>query len=97
VLLTNELQVLGVKTVNTGSLKQVLVDVSQIIKIALLSNASQIVLAHNHPSGRCEPSRADLELTSKVKKAADLFDITVADHIILTANSHFSFDTHSVL
>ncbi len=91
VLLTNKLQVLGVKTVNTGSLRQVLVDVPQIIKVTLLANTAQIVLAHNHPSGICEPNRADIELTSTVKKAADLFEINVADHIILTANSHYSF------
>ncbi|MCP4231179.1 MAG: hypothetical protein GY771_13655, partial [bacterium] len=46
---------------------------------------------HNHPSGDTTPSKADLELTAELKKAANAVDIVVHDHIIIGKNSHYSF------
>ena len=49
------------------------------------------MLFHNHPSGSCFPSRADDQLTQKIKSAAELFDIRVLDHLIVTDTTYFSY------
>lgn len=54
-----------------------------IVKRALAHNASALILAHNHPSGLCEPSQADVQLTEHLKKALALIDIRVLDHFIV--------------
>jgi DNA repair protein RadC len=53
--------------------------------------ASSIILAHNHPSGNLKPSKADLDITQKIKEGAVYFDITVLDHLIIAGNDFFSF------
>lgn len=55
------------------------------------------MLAHNHPSGSLKPSRADQELTNKIKYAAQLHDITVLDHIIITGDTYLSFADEGLL
>jgi DNA repair protein RadC len=55
------------------------------------------VLCHNHPSGSLKPSRADEELTKKIKEAARFFDITVTDHLIVSENGYYSFADEGIL
>ena len=71
--------------------------VKKINQIALKSNASSIILAHNHPSGNEKPSEADKRLTSKIHSAGLLLEISVLDHIILTADSFYSFADEGLL
>jgi DNA repair protein RadC len=61
------------------------------MKKALDVLATSIIICHNHPSGNLQPSRADEELTQKIRHGALFFDITVLDHIILTEDSYYSF------
>ncbi|MBP3498248.1 MAG: DNA repair protein RadC, partial [Alistipes sp.] len=68
-----------------------------IFKRALELLATQIIIAHNHPSGSSEPSQADITLTKRIKEAATLFDINLIDHIIITATSSYSFRSHRLL
>jgi len=58
------------------------------IQIALKSNASSIILAHNHPSGNIQPSEQDIRLTRKNKEAGLILDLQVIDHIILTCEGY---------
>jgi len=53
------------------------------------SFASQIVLAHNHPSGNLKPSDADISITRKIKDGARQLDITLLDHIIVTSDERY--------
>jgi DNA repair protein RadC len=53
------------------------------VKQALADNAAAVILAHNHPSGVCEPSQADIRITERLKKALALVDIRVLDHVIV--------------
>tara|TARA_R110002096_G_scaffold517_8_gene3073 strand:+ start:6343 stop:6849 length:507 start_codon:yes stop_codon:yes gene_type:complete len=76
--------VLGYFLVGIGSTKGITIDIKHIIQTALQCNAQAIILCHNHPSGNINPSSADLTVTKSIKKAANLFDISVLDHIILT-------------
>ena len=62
-----------------------------IVKRALSQNAAAVVLAHNHPSGVTDPSRADKELTYQMKKALELIDVRLLDHIIVGEGPCASF------
>ncbi|MGL1834809.1 RadC family protein [Rhodocyclaceae bacterium SMB388] len=69
-----------------GTLSQTSVYPREVVKLALAHNAAAVILAHNHPSGACEPSNADELLTRSLKAALDLVDIRVLDHFIVTAH-----------
>lgn len=69
-----------------GTLTQTSVYPREVVKLALAHNAAAVILAHNHPSGACEPSNADELLTRSLKAALDLVDIRVLDHFIVTAH-----------
>ena len=66
-----------------GSLTQPSVYPRDVVKRALDLHAAAVILAHNHPSGVCEPSRADEHLTTKLKNALALVDVRVLDHLIV--------------
>ena len=89
--------VLGIYPLSKGTTSGTLVDVKLIFGVALKSNASGIIITHNHPSGNLKPSDADIELTKKIKKCSDFLDITLIDHIILTKNGYFSFSNEGKL
>ena len=72
-------------------IKSTQIDHRRIIKEALMCNATAIILFHNHPSGNPAPSASDMNETNKLKKACDIFDISLLDHIILSDNSYYSF------
>ena len=74
-----------------GTLTQTSVYPREVVKQALHHNAAALVFAHNHPSGICEPSRADELLTQALKAALDLVDIKVLDHIVIAGLGAWSF------
>jgi len=82
---------LAKKMITVGTIKSTQIDHRRIIKEALLTNATAIILFHNHPSGTPAPSVADINETNKLRKACDIFDISLLDHIILTDKSYYSF------
>jgi len=90
ILLNNANHVLGIVDIAMGGKDYVMVDMRVIYSIALTASASKIILSHNHPSGKLEPSSADLAITKKALEAGKLLDIEVCDHIILTPHSYYS-------
>jgi len=90
-LLNRGNRVLGMMTVSTGSTCGTLADPKIIFTAALKSNASALVLSHNHPSGTLKPSQPDLSLTKKLVDGGKLLDIKVLDHLIVTADGYYSF------
>lgn len=70
-----------------GSLTQTSVYPREVVKAALAHNAAAVILAHNHPSGIAEPSRADELLTGTLKEALALVDIKVLDHFVVAGNT----------
>lgn len=81
----------AIRCVSEGGLDSTVVDPKRIFKIALEENAANIILCHNHPSGNLTPSVSDLKLTEKIKKAAEVLDIKVLDHIIIGDEKYYSF------
>ena len=90
-LLNRANKVLGIYELSTGGISGTVADIRLIFAASIKSNASSIVLAHNHPSSNTKPSDADLLLTHKIKEAGKLLDIKVIDHIIVTIESYYSF------
>ena len=84
-------KILHFEIVSSGGLTGTVADPRIILKKALETGATSIVLSHNHPSGSLKPSRADEELTQKIKQAALYLDIRVLDHIIVSDEGYFSF------
>lgn len=84
-------QIFGYNQISSGGITGTVADPRMILQLALLSNATGIILSHNHPSGQLKPSAQDLALTQKVKNAASFMDIQITDHIIMTKESFYSF------
>ena len=89
VLLNQSNRVLGIVPISEGGISATYVDARLILQAALLANATQIIMAHNHPSGSMKPSTLDDALTEKVRKGAELMEIHVADHIILSPEKEY--------
>jgi DNA repair protein RadC len=83
--------------ISRGGITGTVADPRVILKKALDEKATAIVLCHNHPSGNLQPSRADEELTRKIKEAALYFDIKVIDHIIVSEEGYYSFADEGIL
>lgn len=77
--------------VSEGGITGTVADPRIILRKALEEDAVSIILCHNHPSGNLKPSRADEQLTTKIKEASRFLDITVLDHIIVSDAGYFSF------
>lgn len=83
--------------VSEGGITGTIADPRIILRKALEEDAVNIILCHNHPSGSLKPSRADEELTNKIKEAARYFDIGVLDHVIVSEQGYFSFADEGLL
>jgi len=97
VYLNNSNKVLLKEQLSKGGLTGTLVDVRLVFKRALDLFATAVILCHNHPSGKLQPSVADKSITSKLKLAGETLDIKVLDHLIITENAYFSFADESIL
>jgi DNA repair protein RadC len=75
--------------VSIGTVNASLVSPREVLKIAILSNASEIALLHNHPSGDVEPSEDDLKITHRLAECGKLFDIKLLDHVIISDDGKY--------
>ena len=82
--------------VSFGGIDMTAVDVRLILKEALLCNAVAIAMVHNHPSGNIRPSTQDNSLTENVRKAANVMNIRLLDHIVFTDNGYYSYSYEGV-
>lgn len=89
--LNNSNITLGYNVASIGGFTATIVDVRLILRNALLTQSTGLIMIHNHPSGSLAASEADKSITQKVKKAAGIMDIKLIDHLILTENSYSSF------
>lgn len=75
--------------VGLGSDTAVVISPKIIARLAVVDLAASVIICHTHPSGNPRPSKADVEQTEKLRKALQLFDIDLLDHVILTSNNTF--------
>lgn len=85
------------ETVSRGGTASTLVDVKLVMKSAVDKLSSGLIFVHNHPSGNLNPSPADDKLTRQLKSAAELLDIRVLDHIIITPHGYYSYNDNGRL
>ncbi len=80
-----------------GTIDSAQVHAREVVRSALKYNAAAVILAHNHPSGEAEPSQSDINLTQQLKKALDLVDVRVLDHLIIGNGAAISFAERGLL
>ena len=96
-LLNRANEVLGLYPLSKGGITGTVVDQRLIFAVALKCNATGIIMCHNHPSGKLLPSEADITLTKSIGKCADLLEINLLDHLIITKNGFYSFSNEGKL
>ena len=89
--LDNQHRVLQAQKMFSGTIASVEVHPREIVREALKLNAAAVILAHNHPSGMAEPSRADRDITGKVARACALLNIRLLDHLVIGHGEFTSF------
>lgn len=90
-------RIMRFEIVSKGGISGTVCDPRIVLRLAIDHQASAIILTHNHPSGNLKPSRADEELTSKIKSAASFLDVKVLDHIIVSQEGVYSFADDGIL
>ncbi|MGC4041197.1 MAG: JAB domain-containing protein [Flavobacterium sp.] len=96
-LLNRANEALGIYSMSKGGVSGTVVDLKLIFAVALKCNANSIIVAHNHPSGKLNPSEADKAITKKIKSGAQILDIEFLDHLIVTKKGFFSFSSEGIL
>ena len=95
-LLNIKNEVVETPTISVGTLSASLVHPREVFKPAIRASAASVILAHNHPSGKVEPSREDREVTVRLAEAAKILGIELLDHVIV-GDGHFSMKEHGML
>jgi DNA repair protein RadC len=95
--LNNSNKVVSKNQISKGGLTATIVDIRLVFKSALELASVGIIVCHNHPSGKLQPSTADKQLTQKIKEAGIILDIKLLDHLIITEKAYFSFADENLL
>ena len=91
VFLNAKNEVLETKELGEGTVAQASAFPRRMVEEAIKLKATSLILAHNHPGGVAGPSDHDLRITSEIKKALELVDVSLQDHIILAGSEYYSF------
>ena len=83
---------LFVDLVSIGSVNRAIVMPTNVFRVAILKNAVELILVHNHPSGDLTPSQADKNITNQLIQVGKIVDVQVIDHLIITPTSYLSFE-----
>ena len=97
VLLNRANKIIDKRKISHGGMTGTVTDVKIILKEAIDRRATGIIMCHNHPSGNTHPSKADFNITRKLKNAAAYLDIQVLDHIITGEKNYYSFADEGTL
>lgn len=97
ILLNRNNRLNGVVPLAKGGITGTVVDIRLLFAIALKSASVSIIIAHNHPSGNLTPSEQDISMTKKVSASAELLDMKLLDHLIITKEGCFSFADDGML
>lgn len=85
------------RVIHIGTLNQSLVHPREVFRPAILDNAAGIIISHNHPSGTLEASRADIQITQRLKEVSKLVGIELLDHVIISKEGYYSFSDEGLL
>ena len=90
VFLKSDNEVIGDKLIGLGPTGSAPTDLKDIARTAVLTNASAVILVHNHPSNNDSATPEDKQLTQEIQRGLKIFDIEVLDHVIITQSTHYS-------
>lgn len=90
-------QLIKKEIISIGILNASIIHPREVYEPAIKCLASQIIISHNHPSGESFPSDEDIEITTQIKKAGEIIGIELADHIIVTRSTFYSFKEHDMI
>lgn len=96
-MLDSQHQLIAYREMFQGTINSAAVYPRELVKQAMEDNAAAVILAHNHPSGRAEPSQSDINITQKIKQALALVDVTVLDHFVIGDGTAVSFAQRGLL
>ena len=96
-LLDNRHRVIHYEQLFYGTLSGASVHPRELVKKVLSHNAAAVIIAHNHPSGVAEPSQSDLTITDRIKKALDLVDVKLLDHLVIGDGEYVSLSDRGML
>lgn len=98
VLLDNKNRIIKVESeVTKGSLTSSIVHPREALKAAIKESAASVVFVHNHPSGDPEPSKEDIQITSRLSEAGNIVGIKILDHIIIGNDKYVSFKDRGIM
>jgi len=89
--------IIETRTIFIGTLNQSMVHPREVFADAISDRAAGVIIARNHPSGTLEASRADIQITQRLKEVARLVGIELLDHVILTSDGFYSFSEEGML
>ena len=89
-LLNTRKRIKGHQLISIGTLDTLLVSASAVFRLAVMTSAAAIIVAHNHPSGESSPSEADIKVTRDLIRAGQLLKIELLDHVIIGAGNFTS-------
>jgi DNA repair protein RadC len=90
-------ELIAARVVSVGLVNRTVVHPREVYADPITDRACAVIVAHNHPSGRLEPSPEDREITCRLKEAADTLGIALLDHVIFSSSGYFSFVEHGIL
>lgn len=90
-------ELIAVRVVSVGLVNRTVVHPREVYADPITDRACAVIVAHNHPSGRLDPSPEDREITRRLKEAADTLGIALLDHVIFSSEGYFSFVEHGLL
>lgn len=97
ILLNRAHKVIATEKISQGGLTGTVIDTRMILKYAIDVRATSIIISHNHPSENKQASEADINITRKIKNAAEIMDITLLDHIVVAGKNYLSFADEGIL
>ena len=90
-------EIIQIHVITVGTLNRTLIHPREIFSVAMRDNAAAIIVSHNHPSGNCEPSEEDIQVTETLRKVSVIMGIELLDHVIVSREGYFSFLENKML
>jgi DNA repair protein RadC len=90
-------EVIAIRVVSIGLVNRTIVHPREVFADPIVDRACAVIVAHNHPSGRLEPSPEDMDITRRLKEAAEVLGIALLDHLIFSKEGYYSFVEHGLL
>lgn len=90
-------EIIQIHVITVGTLNRTLIHPREVFSVAMKDNAAAIIVSHNHPSGNCQPSEEDIEVTETLRKVSVIMGIELLDHVIVSRETYFSFLENKIL